>query len=177
MAKPVAEQTGADARFRARDGLAIVGGVALAGVVLAVILLVMGLWKRLARETIPGLMELPSGSWAIGVVLGLITVLGATGGLRSASMAAGTSRLSRASRTAATAVCCAVAFGPLLYLLTALPGKNCRSANCAYIPGAGTVFLAYAVSVGVVGWLLYRWSRGRADVRAARERGRMRRLR
>jgi hypothetical protein len=147
--------------------------------VLAVLLLVMGLWKRFARETVPTLVNLPGGSWTLGGALGLISVLGAFGAVRCAAAMPGGTRLTRALRAAGTAACCAATFGPFFYLLGALPGKNCRSyaPSCAYLPGSGSAFLAYAVSAGVLGWLLYRWGGARGEARAARERERMRRLR
>ncbi|MGI5427793.1 hypothetical protein [Streptomyces sp. CA-179760] len=144
---------------------------------MAVLLLVMGLWKRFARETVPTLWELPGGSWAVGGMLGLITVLGAIGALRCAAGASGRTILARGLHAAGTAACCAAAFGPLFYLLSGLPGKNCRSEACAYIPGTGSAFLAYVISAGLVGWLVLRWISAGAEEEAAWERERMRRLR
>ncbi|MFJ8593214.1 hypothetical protein [Streptomyces sp. NPDC093598] len=185
MAEPLAEQTGKPADGEAEDGgrSGVRNGFGVAGVVvflvatLAAILLVMGLSKRLARETIPELAEVPGGFWTVGAALGLITVFGATAGLRAASLTTATTRLTRAWHAVLTAVCCALAFGPFLYLLSGLRSKNCRSSDCAYIPGTGTAFLTYAVSAGLVGWLLYRWNRARAEERRAQERERVRRLR
>ncbi|MEU4484137.1 hypothetical protein AB0H94_04445 [Streptomyces purpurascens] len=147
--------------------------------VLAVLLLVMGLWKRFARETVPTLVNLPGGSWTIGGALGLISVLGAFGALRCSTAAPAGKRPTRVMRAAGTAACCAAAFGPFFYLLGALPGKNCRSyeTSCSYLPGTGSAFLAYAVSAGGVAWLLYRLGGARDVTRAARERERMRKLR
>ncbi|WP_435283745.1 hypothetical protein [Streptomyces koelreuteriae] len=153
-------------------------GVMLCLVVgMGVILLVMGMWKRFARETVPTLVDLPGGSWAVGGVLGVITVLGAIGALRCSVGTSGRTRLARGLHTAGTAACCAAAFGPLFYLLSGLPGKNCRSESCAYIPGTGSAFLAYVISAVLVGWLVYRWISARAEEDVARERERMRRLR
>ncbi|MGX5213395.1 hypothetical protein ACWKT3_32685 [Streptomyces violaceus] len=171
------EETGPHVRFKARDGFGIAGAMLCLVVGLGAILLVMGMWKRFARETVPTLVDLPGGSWALGSVLGAITVLGATGGLRCAAGASGRTRLARGLHAAGTAVCCAAAFGPLFYLLSGLPGKNCRSESCAYIPGIGSAFLAYALSAGVVGWLLHRWISTRSEERASQERERLRRLR
>ncbi|MFE1247558.1 hypothetical protein [Streptomyces sp. NPDC058735] len=153
--------------------------MALAVAALGVVLLVLGLPKRFARETLPQLVNLPGGSWTVGAVLGLITVAGTTGALRSASHTppAGTSRAARAARTVGTAICCTAALGPLLYLLSGLPGRNCRSTTCAYLPGTGTAFLAYVVTAGAACWLLHRWNTARAEESAARERARVRRLR
>ena len=137
-----AAERGTGDRFRARDGFGLAGMILLLVAALAVLLLVMGLWKRFARETAPTLVNLPGGSWTIGGALGLISVLGVFGALRcSAASPAGT-RLPRVLRAVATAACCAAAFGPFFYLLGALPGKNCRSydMSCSYLPGTGSAF-------------------------------------
>lgn len=139
----------------------------------------MGLSKRLARETLPQLVDFPGGTWVVGGMLGVITVAGAAGALRSAPppVARRSTRFDRARRATLSALCCAAAFGPFLYLLSGLPSRNCRSLSCAYVPGTGPAFLSYAVTGGLVGWCVYRWSRGRAEERAAFERDRARRLR
>ncbi|MFF6917846.1 hypothetical protein [Streptomyces sp. NPDC012466] len=185
MAEPLAEGTGKPAdgeaetggRSRVRDGFGIAGVVVFLVAALAVLLLVLGLSKRFARETIPQLGDVPGDFWVVGAVLGLITVLGATTGLRAASSPTATTRLTRVRHTVLMTVCCTAAFGPFLYLLSGLRSRNCRSSTCAYVPGTGTAFLTYAVTAGLVGWLLYRWDRTRAEERRARERERMRRLR
>lgn len=172
-----AEDPEAHVRFGARDGFGMAGVMLCLVVGMGAILLVMGMWKRFARETVPTLVDLPGGSWAVGAVLGVITVLGATGALRCAGGASGRTRLARGLHAAGTALCCAAAFGPLFYLLSGLPGKNCRSESCAYIPGTGSAFLGYAISAGLMGWLVHRWISARAEEEAARERERVRRLR
>ncbi|MFG3271211.1 hypothetical protein [Streptomyces luteogriseus] len=171
------DRTGANRRFGVRDRLGIAVCVLCLVVGVGVVLLLMGLWKQLARETIPTPVELPGGPWALGAVLGVITVLGALGGLRSASAVPGGSVLVQALRTGGTAACCAAAFGPFYYLLSGLPTKNCRSANCAYVPGTGTAFLAYVVAGGLVALIVHRWTSARAAERVARERERARKLR
>jgi hypothetical protein len=172
-----ADDTGAARRFGARDGLGIAAVTLCLVVGMAVILLVMGVWKQFARETVPVLVDLLGGSWALGGVLGVITVLGAAGGLWCSSGPSGATRLTRGLWATGTAVCCAAAFGPLFYLLSGLPAKNCRSVSCAYIPGTSTAFLAYVVSAGLVGWICHRWTDARAKEHAARERERVRKLR
>ncbi|MFE1946251.1 hypothetical protein [Streptomyces massasporeus] len=172
-----ADASAADNRLRTRDGVGIAGVILCLVVGAGAILLFMGLWKRFARETVPVLVDLPGGPWMAGGVLGLITVVGATGGLRRASSRAGETRLTQGLRAAGTAACSTAAFGPLFYLLSGLPVKNCRSASCEYIPGTGTAFLAYVVSVGIMGWLYWRWTTARSEAQAARERERLRRLR
>jgi hypothetical protein len=162
-----------------RDGLGIAGGVAFLAAVLAVILLVMGLSKRLARETLPQLVDIPGGAWVVGGALGVLTVVGAATGLTSASPSAERTgnRFRRAGRLGLTAVCWVAAFGPFLYLLSGLPSRNCRSLSCAYVPGTGTAFLAYVLTAGALGWWAYRWNRGRAEQWRAVERERLRLLR
>ncbi|MEU3891029.1 hypothetical protein [Streptomyces sp. NPDC029041] len=172
-----AEDAGTNRRFEARDGLGIAGVVVCLVVGMGVILLIMGLWKRFARETVPMLRGLPGGFWAVGGVLGVISVLGSIGALQCAAGDSGRTRMSRGLHAAGTAACCLAAFGPLFYLLSGLPGKNCRSGTCAYIPGTGSTFLAYVISAVLVGWLVYRRFSARAEEEAARERERVRRLR
>ena len=159
-------------RTAARDGLGFAGVILCLVVGTGVVLLLMGLWRRFARETIPTLVGLPGGSWVLGAALGVITALGVIGGLRCAPGVSGGTRLARGLRGAGTAVCCAAAFGPLFYLLSGLPAKNCRSVACAYIPGTGTAFLTYLVSAALVGRLCYRWFDARAkDMRCGSGRG------
>ncbi|WDV53691.1 hypothetical protein PV963_26690 [Streptomyces coeruleorubidus] len=162
---------------------ALRGGLGMVGVILGlvvgagVILLVMGLGKRFAREAVPVLVDLPGGAWTFGGGLGVVTVLGVAGWLRCASGLSDRTRLARGLHAVGTAVCCAAAFGPFFLLLSGLPGRNCRSESCAYIPGTGSAFLAYALSAGLVGWSVHRWTGARAAEQAARERERIRRLR
>ncbi|WP_329327362.1 hypothetical protein [Streptomyces luteogriseus] len=168
---------GTDRRWGMRDGLGIAGAILCLVVGTGLILLLTGLWKRFARETIPTLVGLPGGSWALGVTLGVITMLGVIGGLRCTSGVLGGTRLTRGLRSAGTAICCAAAFAPLFYLLAGVRARNCRSMSCAYLPGTGTAFLAYVVTAGLVGWSVHRWTSARAAEQLARERMRVRRLR
>lgn len=166
-------------RFCARDGFGIAGVVLLLAVVMVVLLLVTGLWKRFVRETAPVLMDLPGGSWTVGAVLGLVSVAGGAGVLRfSSGLRARTTSL-RALQAAGSAGRWTTAFGPLLYLLYALPGKNCRSygSRCAYILGTGSALLAYVITAALLGWALYRWSSATGEAQAAGERARKRKLR
>ncbi|MFF7483967.1 hypothetical protein ACFZBC_00540 [Streptomyces luteogriseus] len=168
---------GADRRRGVRDGVGIAVVILCLVVGTGLILLLTGLCKRFARETLPTLVGLPGGPWALGAVLGVITVLGVIGGLRCTPGVPGVTRLVRGFRSAVTAICCAAVFGPLFYLLSGLRARNCRSVSCAYIPGTGTAFLAYVVTAGLVGWSIHRWVSGRATEQLARERMRVRRLR
>ncbi|MEU0168493.1 hypothetical protein ABZ214_24060 [Streptomyces iakyrus] len=177
MRRQVDGTTGADRRWGMRDGLGIAGVILCLVVGTGLILLLTGLWKRFARETLPTLVGLPGGSWGLGAALGVITVLGVTGGLRCTSGVPGGTRLTRGLRSAVTALCCAAAFGPLFYLLAGLRARNCRSTNCAYLPGTGTAFLAYVVTAGLLGWSVHRWTSAREADRLAAEQARVRRLR
>ncbi|MGW0496803.1 hypothetical protein ACWD0Z_15600 [Streptomyces sp. NPDC003007] len=168
---------GVDRRSGVRDGFGIAGVILCLVIGTGVVLLLMGLWKRFARVTIPTLVELPAGSWALGAVLGVITVLGVIGGVRCASGVSGRTALAHGLWTAGAAACWAAAFGPFFYLLSGLRARNCHAASCAYLPGTGIAFLAYVVCGGLVGWLLYRWNRARTEERRAQERERARRLR
>ncbi|PNG20891.1 hypothetical protein [Streptomyces cahuitamycinicus] len=157
--------------------MGIVGVILALAVGMGVLLLVMGLGKRFAREVVPALVDLPGGAWAVGGGLGVVTALGVTGWLRCASGVSGGSRLTRGLNAAGAAICCAAAFGPFFLLISGLPGRNCRSETCAYIPGTGSALLAYALSAGLVGWIVHRWTSARAAARATLERERVRRLR
>ncbi|MFF8934854.1 hypothetical protein ACF08O_09040 [Streptomyces paradoxus] len=144
---------------------------------MGVLLLVMGLGKRFAREAVPALVDLPGGAWVVGGGLGVVTVLGVSGWLRCAAGVSDGSRLGRGLNALGTATCCGAAFGPFFLLISGLPGRNCRSESCAYIPGTGSALLAYALSIGLAGWIVHRWTSARAAARATLERERVRRLR
>ncbi|MXM62449.1 hypothetical protein GR925_03035 [Streptomyces sp. HUCO-GS316] len=175
------EQTGG-ARFRVRDGFGLAGVLVVLAALLAVFLLVFGAWRRFARAAMPVLVDLPGGSWAVGAVLGLGSVLGWVGGGLLGFAGTGKSdeaKLLRVVRIFACSVCWVAALGPVMLLFSGLPGKNCRSSevSCAYIPGTGTAFLAYIGTVAVVGWLCFRWRSSVVEARKAAERERMRKLR
>ncbi|GGX86902.1 hypothetical protein [Streptomyces fructofermentans] len=138
--------------------------------------------KSLVRGVVPTLLDRPGGPWTVGAGLGLVTVLGGFGGRwLSGGLSgerSGGGRLRGPLRSAASGACWAVACGAALFVLFALPGKNCSGRSfCAYIPGTGTVLLAYALTAGAVGRLLHRWTRARDEERRARHRERMRKLR
>ncbi|MGW1778972.1 hypothetical protein ACWCQQ_07490 [Streptomyces sp. NPDC002143] len=178
-------------RFRARDGWGLAGGVLLLAALLAVLLTAMGLLKWFVRVTAPVLVELPGGGWTVGALLGLLSVAGWAGGAwfsapernrdRGGDRQQGRDRSgpTRIARSVAGAVCWTVAFGALMYVLGALPGRNCRSgdAMCAYIPGTGSVLLAYAATVSLLGYLWYRRRGAVTAARRAQEQARLKRLR
>ncbi|MFG3248087.1 hypothetical protein [Streptomyces sp. NPDC048187] len=157
-------------RFRVRDGV----GLVLFVVVGAAVLVGMVAGSRwAARESAPVLYDLLGGSWGVGGVLGLVTLLG-WGGALSGRLASGV-LLRRAARGA----CCAAAVAPVFFLISGLQGKNCRSYEpaCSYVPGTGPALLVYVGCVAVVGWLTYRRRRAVLEQRRAREQERLRRLR
>ncbi|MFJ9024470.1 hypothetical protein ACIRPU_31535 [Streptomyces sp. NPDC102259] len=174
-------------RFRSRAGWGVVGGVLFLAALLAVLLFAMGLWRWFVRLTAPALVDLPGGGWTAGALLGLLSVAGWAGGAWFSSPERGRDRGRDRHRTGPVrvglavggAVCWTVAFGALMYVFGALPGRNCRSdsATCAYIPGTGSVFLAYAATAVLLGGLWYRRRGTVTEARRAQERARMRRLR
>ncbi|WP_327317147.1 hypothetical protein [Streptomyces sp. NBC_01235] len=177
-------------RFRARDGWGVAGGVLFLAVLLGVLLAAMGLWKWFVRMTAPALVDLPGGGWTVGVVLGLLSVAGWAGGAwfsapernraRTGPARTGPARTGRAIAGAiAGALCWTVAFGAPMYVLGALPGRNCRSGAtmCAYIPGTGSALLAYAVTASLLGWLWYRRRGAVTAARRAERQARLKRLR
>lgn len=169
--------------FRSRAGWGIAGGVLFLAALLAVLLFAMGLWKWFVRLTAPALVDLPGGGWTAGAVLGLLSVAGWAGGTWFSSPERNRdrdrTRPARAGLAIGGAVCWTVAFGAPMYVLGALPGRNCRSgsAMCAYIPGTGGAFLSYAATAALLGGLWYRWRGTVTAARRAEERARMRRLR
>ncbi|MFF3344717.1 hypothetical protein [Streptomyces sp. NPDC002779] len=171
------ERAGISSRAQIGFGLAIAIGAGAAAV--ALVLLVLGLWKSFARATAPTLVDLPGGSWMAGGVLGVVSVLGAFGGLWCITAAPSRTGLQRALLSLAAGVCCLAAIGPLFYFISTLPGKNCHSSGpkCAYIPGTGSALLAYAMSVALVAWIVLRTLSVLEEAHAARERTRMRNLR
>ncbi|MFG2027433.1 hypothetical protein [Streptomyces sp. NPDC048825] len=139
----------------------------------------LGTLKWLVRDSAPTLMGWPGGPWAVGAVFGLVTIFGSLGGLRLAPGFSAAAGPRRAFRTAGSGLCWGLAYCSGVYMLHAFyPGRYCRSGpSCEYIPGTGSAFLSYAITAGVVGWLLYRWHAARAEERRVRERERMRKLR
>lgn len=170
-------------RFRGRAGWGVVGGVLFLAALLGVLLFAMGVWRWFVRVTAPALVDLPGGGWTAGAVLGLLSVAGWVGGTWFSSPERnpdrGLSGPARIGLATGGAVSWTVAFGALMYVLGALPGRNCRSGDtrCAYIPGTGSAFLSYAVTAAVLGLLLYRRRGTVTAARRAEERARMRRLR
>jgi hypothetical protein len=167
-------------RLRVRDG---VGFVLFVVVGAAVLVGVFGGARWAARESAPALYELPGGAWSVGGVLGLVTLLGwggAVSGRLTSPAANGSGKASGVVlRGVARGGCCVVALAPVLFLLSGLQGRNCRSyeEGCAYVPGTGSALLVYVGCVAGVGWLAHRRRRTALETRRARERERLRKLR
>ncbi len=135
-----------------------------------------------SRHVAPVLYDLPGGSWAVGALLGLISLVGWVGAVSGRFEdfgAARPGRLSRVARVGMRGVCWAGVLAPVVFLISGLRGRNCRSyePGCAYISGTGPAVLAYVVVAGGVGLLCYRWRRAAGEERRARERERLRKLR
>lgn len=162
-----------------RSGVGIAAAVGASVTAMAVIVVLLGAWKWFVRATAPTLLGWPGAPWAVGGILGLLTAVGGAGGIHLTTRSSGGSDMRRVGQGLGFAACAVAAFAPLMYVLSALPGKNCRSsqASCDYISGTGSVLLAYVVSAAGVGLLLYRWIRARAEEEQVRERERLRRLR
>ncbi|MFJ9670775.1 hypothetical protein ACIRP5_08255 [Streptomyces sp. NPDC101221] len=170
--RPMAGATDRGPPLRLRDG---VGFVLFVVVVAAVLVGVFGGSRWAARESAAALYELPGGSWALGSVLGAVTLLG-WGGAVSGRL---TSPAANGSGRASGVLLRRVALAPVFFLLSGLRGRNCRSyeEGCAYVPGTGPAFLVYVACVAGVGWLAHRRRRAVLEERRARERERLRKLR
>ncbi|MER7773499.1 hypothetical protein ABTZ21_00630 [Streptomyces sp. NPDC096191] len=168
-----------DGRIRVRDAVGLLLYLVVGG---ALLVLGVGGTRWFSRHIAPVLYDLPCGSWAVGGILGLLSLVGWAGAVSSrfeGPGAAGTGRLPRAARVVARGVCWAAALVPVVFLMSGLRGRNCRSyePGCAYISGTGPAVLAYVVVAGGMGWLYHRWRRARSEERRARERERLRKLR
>ncbi len=174
----VARERG-DHRIRVRDVAGLLLYLVVGG---ALLVLGIGGTRWFSRHIAPVLYDLPGGSWAVGGILGLLSLAGWAGAVSSRFESPGgarTGRLPRVASVVARGVCWAAALAPVIFLISGLRGRNCRSyePGCAYISGTGPAVLAYVVVAGGVGWLSYRWRRARSEERRARERERLRKLR
>ncbi|MEU6380012.1 hypothetical protein [Streptomyces sp. NPDC046909] len=147
-----------------------------------VLLLVFGVGRRVERDLIEEFVELPGGAWAVGGALGVVSVLGWVGGTAVFGVDGAVNkwvqgRSLRVARWVGGVVCWGAALGPFVLLFSGLPGKNCRSSACEYVPGTGPAFLAYAVVAGGLGYLWRWWWRGVLEAQEAERRERMRKLR
>ncbi|WP_051744525.1 hypothetical protein [Streptomyces yerevanensis] len=166
---------------RVRFGAGVVGVVIVLATAGVVLVFGLGTLKWLVRDSAPTLMGWPGGPWVVGGGFGLVTVFGALGGLWFAPdfLVPGAAGARRGFRIAGAGLCWVVACCSGMYLWNAFyPGKFCRSGpSCEYIPGTGSAFLSYAITAGVIGWLVHRWRAARAEERRLRERERIRKLR
>ncbi|MFF9817109.1 hypothetical protein [Streptomyces sp. NPDC014006] len=145
-----------------------------AGIVLA---LRTGKW--FARTTAPDVLDGLGTSVGFGIVSGAVVMAAALAAWKLSERASGGPPLRRSARLIGVSVCTALAFCPVMYLLAALPGRNCPSfrEGCEYIPGSGPALSVCVATVALAGWATYRVHTTRTERRRAQERERMRRLR
>ncbi|MFG2649785.1 hypothetical protein [Streptomyces sp. NPDC048436] len=169
----------ASRKLRVRDGFGIAAFVLVLAALVVGFLWVKGAWRAVIREAPDLIAEWPGGPWGFGVVAGALAVAGAYGGLWASDAPPGTETSRRVVRRTATAVCWAVPLLLTLYILSALPGRNCRStsASCREIDGAFPALLTYAVTAAAAGWATYRVRANREEQRRAAQQARLRKLR
>jgi hypothetical protein len=163
---------------RNAGGLAALGAAVLGFA--AVLLLALRMWKGFVRATAADVLDGPGGPVGFGAVSGAVVLAAALAAWRlSERPPQRASQLRRLARLAGVAVCTAVAFGLPMYLVAALPGRNCPTyrEGCEYVPGSAPALLACAVTVTLAGWAAYRIHTTRAEQRRAQERERLRKLR
>jgi hypothetical protein len=177
---PAGEKVGEDVPVRKRDALGLLVCFVVGG---AVLFFAIGGTRWFSRHIAPVVYDVPGGSWAVGAMLGLLSLAGWAGvlsgrfdGWRDAARASGVSRV---ARVVARVVCGLAAVAPVVFLGSGLRGKHCRSyePGCAYISGTGPALFAYVAVAGGLGWLYYRRRRAVVEERRARERARLRKLR
>ncbi|MET9993036.1 hypothetical protein ABZ061_26130 [Streptomyces mutabilis] len=149
----------------------------------AVLVFAIGGTRWFSRHIAPVVYDMPGGSWAVGAVLGLLSLVGWAGVLSGRFDGFGgagrTSGAWRVARIVARVVCGLAAVAPVVFLGSGLRGKHCRSyePGCAYVSGTGPALFASVAVVGGLGWLYYRRRRAVVEERRARERARLRKLR
>ncbi|GGZ38677.1 hypothetical protein GCM10010301_08320 [Streptomyces plicatus] len=171
------ETEGDVVRLRKRDVVGLLGCLVVGG---AVLVFAIGGTRWYSRHIAPVVYDVPGGSWTVGAGLGLLSLVGWAGLLADwFGDAVGTSGASRAADVVARVGCGAAAVAPIVFLVSGLQGRNCRSyePGCAYISGTGPAVLVYVAVTGGLGWLFYRRRRAVLDERRARERDRLRKLR
>ncbi|MGW7076791.1 hypothetical protein [Streptomyces sp. NPDC054866] len=164
---------------RLRDGFSIAAFVLVLLALVVGFLWVKGAWRTVIRESPNLIAGWPGGPWVFGIAAGVLAVAGAYGGLAVSNAPRDTEKSPRIARRTATAVCWAVPLLLTLYILSALPGRNCRSssATCRELEGAFPALLAYAATAAVLGWAAYRVRAGREEQRRAAQQARLRKLR
>ncbi len=177
---PAGEKAGEDVRRRKRYAVGLLVCLVVGG---AVLVFAIGATRWFSRHVAPVVYDMPGGSWAVGAVLGLLSLVGWAGVLAGRFDGfGGADRMSgafRVVRVVARVVCGLGAVAPIVFLGSGLRGRNCRSyePGCAYISGTGSALLAYVAVAGGLGWLYYRRRRAVVEERHARERERLRKLR
>ncbi|MFD0551135.1 hypothetical protein ACFQ0X_19505 [Streptomyces rectiviolaceus] len=131
------------------------------------------------RESPNLIADWPGGPWVFGIMAGVLAVAGAYAGLWASSALQGTEAPRRIARRTATTACWALPLLLTLYVLSALPGRNCGSSSpsCEEIDGAFPALLTYAVTAAAVGWGTYRVRSAREEQRRAVQQARLRKLR
>ncbi|WP_237330247.1 hypothetical protein [Streptomyces sp. BA2] len=171
-------RTQGNSRFR--DGFGIAAYVLALLALAAGFLLAKGAWRTVIRESPNLIADWPGGPWVFGIVAGVLAVAGAYGGLAVSEAPQGTETSPRiAARRMAIAVCWAVPLLLTLYILSALPGRNCDSSSttCREVEGAFPALLAYAITAAAAGWATYRVRTGREEQRRTAQQARLRKLR
>ncbi|MGW7085933.1 hypothetical protein ACWGH2_20920 [Streptomyces sp. NPDC054871] len=168
-----------DGTPRYRDGFAIAAFVVALLALAAGFLWAKGAWRTVIRESPNLIAGWPGGPWAFGIAAGALAVAGAYGGLAVSDAPQGTEKTRRIARRTATAVCWAVPLLLTLYILSALPGRNCSSSSttCREVEGAFPALLAYAITAAAAGWATHRVRAGREEQRGAAQQARLRKLR
>ncbi|GAA1929630.1 hypothetical protein GCM10009837_64130 [Streptomyces durmitorensis] len=171
--------TDGTSRSRTRDGFGIAAFVLVLLALAVGFFWVKGAWRTVIRESPNLIADWPGGAWAFGIMAGVVAVAGTYGGLRASAALQGTMTRRRIARRTATSVCWAVPLLLTLYVLSALPGRNCSSSSptCREIDGAFPALLAYAITTAVLGWTVYRVSAAREEQRRAAQQTRLRKLR
>lgn len=166
---------------RSRDGFAIAALVLALLALAAGILWAKGAWRTVIRESPNLIAEWPGGAWVFGIMAGALAVAGAYGGMWASESHSlqGMSPRRRFARRAATSVCWAVPLLLTLYVLSALPGRNCGSSSlsCEEIDGAFPALVAYAITAAALAWTAYRVRSTREEQRRAARQQRLRKLR
>lgn len=168
-------------RSRSRDGFAVAAFVLALLALAAGILWAKGAWRTVIRESPSLIADWPGGAWVFGIMAGALAVAGAYGGMWASESHSlqDTNPRRRFARRTATSVCWAVPLLLTLYVLSALPGRNCSSSSpsCEEIEGAFPALAAYVITAAALGWTAYRVRSTREEQRRAAQQQRLRKLR
>lgn len=176
---PSPSPTSSPGNSRSRDGFAVVALVLALLALAAGILWAKGAWRTVIRESPNLIAGWPGGAWVFGIMAGALAVAGAYGGMWASAALQGAGARRRIARRTASSACWAVPLLLTLYVLSALPGRNCSSSSpsCEEIEGAFPALLAYVITAGALGWAAYRVRSTREEQRRAVQQQRLRKLR